>query len=110
MIKNNSTRNIIGTTQLRIAVKETNNNEIVLNGSNGGKKKLTSRKSVVHIPMNLMEHEELHEKHLQDAIKYRSAIPIPNVVKIKKQDYDLLYPKKFKKYPRIRMLNHRKFL
>lgn len=93
-------RLIDGKTLLSIQIKQDNESikplAIIQNGKNG------------NIPTSLMEKEEIHEKHLQDAIKFRSAIPVPDIVQINDEDYDRLYPPNFK-VPRIRVYTHRKY-
>lgn len=59
------------------------------------------------IPKNLMDKQELHEKHLQNAIKHNSSIPVPDIVEIDKDDYDRLYPENYSA-PKVRIMIQRK--
>jgi hypothetical protein len=55
----------------------------------------------------LMERDEINERHLQEAIKFKSEIPTPDIVEIENSEYEKLYPETYKK-PRIRIFGHRK--
>lgn len=59
-------------------------------------------------PKNLMEKEELHEKHFQDAIKNNSSIPVPEIDEIDKEAYDKLYPANYTA-PKIRIMVQREY-
>jgi len=57
---------------------------------------------------NLMEKEELHERHFQDAIKNKSSIPVPDINEIDKEAYDKLYPSNYSA-SKIRIMIQRKY-
>ncbi|KAG5679625.1 hypothetical protein PVAND_009185 [Polypedilum vanderplanki] len=45
--------------------------------------------------LNLMEEDEVNEKHFQDAIKSNGNIPVPEIVEIDEEIYDKFYPNNY---------------
>jgi hypothetical protein len=68
---------------------------------------LNLRRHTSRIGTNLMQQEEINEKHFQNAINFNSSIPLPFTQQMNDSEYDKLYPPTYK-IPKIRILIDRK--
>lgn len=69
-----------------------NLNEFKLEATKNHLKLENSLENLTDGSKNLILKEEMNEKHLQEAINHKSAIPVPDIVEIEAADYDKLYP------------------
>jgi hypothetical protein len=83
---------------------------IICNSTVRDQRNVIKREEVlVQDAQNKMEEEEVNEKHLRDAIRYKSKIPVPKIVEINREEYEKLYPATHP-MPKPGIVTHRKSL